>query len=79
MTLILIQVRYGIIIHYMEQCKLAIHFAENNFGSFGHIFFVIVLFEPESKTPLSVLLHVHRATYGEAYTWRVRASKNPIF
>jgi hypothetical protein len=24
-------------------------------------------------------LHVHRAIYGQAYTWRVRASKNPIF
>jgi hypothetical protein len=39
---------------YKEQCKLAIHFAEHNFGPFGHIFFVIVLFEPESKTLLRV-------------------------
>jgi hypothetical protein len=36
----------------LEQCKLAIHFAEHNFGPFGHIFFVIVLFEPESETTL---------------------------
>ena len=28
----------------MDQRKLAIHFAEHNFGPFGHIFFVIVLF-----------------------------------
>jgi hypothetical protein len=35
--------------------KIAIHFAEHNFGPFGHIFFVIVLFEPESKTLFRVL------------------------
>ena len=40
---------------YNEQCKLAIHFAEHNFGPFGHIFFVIVSFEPESKTLFRVL------------------------
>jgi hypothetical protein len=31
------------------------HFAEHNFGPFGHIFFVIVLLEPESKTLFIVL------------------------
>jgi hypothetical protein len=100
---------------------------------FGHIFFVTVSFEPESKTLFRVLfqacvfrfsfisvfteyfiflarpvkrtskqsavyilgvwknrksilqikvlpgLHVHQAIYGQVYTWRVRASKNPIF
>ena len=46
---------YGIIFHSNEQCKIAIHFAEHNFGPFGHIFFVIVLFEPESKTLFRVL------------------------
>jgi hypothetical protein len=40
---------------YNEQCKLAIHFAEHNFGPFGHNFFVIVSFEPESKTLFRVL------------------------
>ena len=40
---------------YNEQCKLAIHFAEHNFGPFGHIFFVIASFEPESKTLFRVL------------------------
>ena len=40
---------------YNEQCKLAIHFAKHNFGPFGHIFFVIVSFEPESKTLFRVL------------------------
>jgi hypothetical protein len=47
---------YGIIFHSNEQCKIAIHFAEHiNFGPFGHSFFVIVLFEPESKTLFRVL------------------------
>jgi hypothetical protein len=41
---------------YNEQCgKLAIHFAEHNFGPFGHNFFVIVSFEPKSKTLFRVL------------------------
>ena len=31
------------------------HFAEHNFGFFAHIFFVIVLLEPESKTLFIVL------------------------
>ena len=30
-------------------------FAEHNFGPFGHIFFVIVLFKPESKTLFRML------------------------
>jgi hypothetical protein len=33
-----------------QKYKLAIHFAENNFGPFEHIIFVIVLFESPSKT-----------------------------
>jgi hypothetical protein len=51
----------GVIIHSLyysislEQCKVAIHLADHNFGPFGHIFFVIVLFEPESKTLFRVL------------------------
>jgi hypothetical protein len=46
----------GVIIHYsLEQCKLAIHLAEHNFGPFGQTFFVIVLFEPESKALFRVL------------------------
>jgi hypothetical protein len=40
---------------YNKQCKLAIHFTEHNFGPFGHNFFVIVSFEPESKTLFRVL------------------------
>ena len=35
--------------------RLAIPFAENNFGPFEHIVFVIVLFESPSKTLLRVL------------------------
>ena len=52
-TRILIQVWYHI--SYNKQCKLAIDFAEHNFGPFGHIFFVIILLEPESKTLFIVL------------------------
>jgi hypothetical protein len=38
-----------------QKYKLAIPFAENNFGPFEHIVFVIVLFESPSKTLLRVL------------------------
>ena len=53
-TRILIQVWYHIS-QYNKQCKLAIHFAEHNFGPFGHIFFVIIVLEPEWKTLFIVL------------------------
>ena len=36
--------------------RLALLFAENNFGPFKHIVFVIVLFESQSKTLFRVLL-----------------------
>jgi hypothetical protein len=48
-------VSYFIILYINEQYELAIHFAEHNFDPFGHIFFVIVLFEPECKTLFRVL------------------------
>ena len=35
---------FTILLNCLEQCKLAIPFAEHNFGPFGHILFVIVLF-----------------------------------
>jgi hypothetical protein len=38
-----------------QKYRLAILFAENNFGPFEHIVFVIVLFESPSKTLFSVL------------------------
>jgi hypothetical protein len=38
-----------------QKYKLAIPFAENNFGPFEHIVFVIVLFESPSKTLFRVL------------------------
>ena len=38
-----------------QKYRLAIPFAENNFGPFAHIVFVIVLFESPSKTLLRVL------------------------
>jgi hypothetical protein len=38
-----------------QKYRLAIPFAENNFGPFEHIVFVIVLFESPSKTLLRVL------------------------
>jgi hypothetical protein len=37
-----------------QKYRLAIHFAENNFGPFKHIAFVIVLFESPSKTLVRV-------------------------
>jgi hypothetical protein len=47
----------------MAQCKLAIHiFAEHNFGPFGHIFFVIVLFYQNPKHYLEC--------YFQAYVFR---------
>jgi hypothetical protein len=52
-TRILIQLWYHI--SYNKQCTLAIHFAKHNFGPFGHIFFVIILLGPESKTLFIVL------------------------
>jgi hypothetical protein len=39
-----------------QKYRLAIPFAENNFGPFEHIVFVIVLFESPSKTLLRMLL-----------------------
>jgi hypothetical protein len=48
-------VSHFIMLYINEQCELAIHFAEHNFDPFGHIFFVIVLFEPECKTLFRVL------------------------
>jgi hypothetical protein len=38
-----------------QKYRLVIPFAENNFGPFAHIVFVIVLFESPSKTLLRVL------------------------
>jgi hypothetical protein len=38
-----------------QKYRLAIPFAENNFGPFAHIVFVIVLFESPSKTLFRVL------------------------
>jgi hypothetical protein len=38
-----------------QKYKLAIHFAENNFGPFEHLVFVIVVFEYPSKTLFRVL------------------------
>ena len=38
-----------------QQCRLSVPFAEHNFGRFGRIFFVIVLFESLSKTLFRVL------------------------
>ena len=38
-----------------QKYRLAIPFAENNFGPFQHIVFVIVLFETPSKTLFTVL------------------------
>ena len=40
-----------------QKYRLVIPFAENNFGPFAHIVFVIVLFESPSKTLLRVLMH----------------------
>jgi hypothetical protein len=39
-----------------QKYRLAIPFAENNFGPFEHIVFVIVLFESPSKTLFRMLL-----------------------
>jgi hypothetical protein len=39
-----------------QKYRLAIHFAENNFGPFKHIAFVIVLFESPSKHYLECYL-----------------------
>jgi hypothetical protein len=39
-----------------QKYKLAIPFAENNFGPFEHIVFVIILFESPSKTLFRMLL-----------------------
>jgi hypothetical protein len=50
---------------YKEQCKLAIHFAEHNFGPFGHIFLVIVLFEPESKTLLRLNIIIFKLVFSD--------------
>jgi hypothetical protein len=47
------------ITYLFEKCKQciskAVPFAEHNFGPFEHIFFVVVLFDSQSKTLFTVL------------------------
>ena len=47
------------ITYLFEKCKhcitKVIPFTEHNFGPFGHIFFVVVLFDSQSKTLFPVL------------------------